>query len=57
MTLLGIVQNFAGLTAARFFLGLAEAGLYVSALLAERWYQRETEERTPKTKKSREPIL
>jgi MFS family permease len=27
-TLLGIVQNFRGLVAARFFLGVAEAGLY-----------------------------
>jgi MFS family permease len=28
MTLMGLVENFAGLLAARFFLGLAEAGLF-----------------------------
>jgi len=28
MTLMGIVHNFAGLAAARFFLGLAESGLF-----------------------------
>lgn len=28
MTLMGIVQNFQGLLSARFFLGVAEAGLY-----------------------------
>lgn len=28
MTLMGIVQNYSGLLAARFFLGIAEAGLY-----------------------------
>lgn len=28
MTLMGIVQNYSGLLAARFFLGVAEAGLF-----------------------------
>lgn len=28
MTLMGIVQNYHGLLAARLFLGIAEAGLY-----------------------------
>jgi MFS family permease len=28
MTLMGVVTNFGGLLAARFFLGLAEAGLF-----------------------------
>lgn len=28
MTLMGLVENFAGLLAARWFLGIAEAGLF-----------------------------
>lgn len=28
MTMMGLVTNFAGLVVARFFLGLAEAGLF-----------------------------
>ena len=31
MTLMGIVQNYAGLLAARFFLGITEAGLFPAA--------------------------
>lgn len=33
MTLMGIVQNYSGLLAARFFLGVAEAGLFPVSLL------------------------
>lgn len=43
MTLMGIVQNFSGLFAARFFLGIAEAGLYpgVSYFLTTYYCKRE----------------
>ncbi|KAJ2990123.1 hypothetical protein NUW58_g3109 [Xylaria curta] len=41
MTLMGIVQNFQGLVSARFFLGLAEAGLYPGcAYYLTMWYCR-----------------
>ena len=40
-TLLGVVQNFSGLVAARFFLGLAEAGLFPGvAYYLTAWYPR-----------------
>jgi len=39
MTLTGVVQNFAGLTTVRFFLGLFEAGFFPGAiLLISKWY-------------------
>ncbi|EKG15101.1 Major facilitator superfamily [Macrophomina phaseolina MS6] len=42
MTLMGIVQGFKGLLAARFFLGLTEAGLYPGATFyITTWYRRE----------------
>jgi MFS family permease len=38
MTLSGVVQNFAGLVATRFFLGLAEAGFFPGAVyLVGQW--------------------
>ena len=41
MTLMGIVKNFHGLLAARFFLGVAEAGLYPGvAYYITMWYIR-----------------
>lgn len=41
MTLMGIVSNKHGLYAARFFLGVAEAGLFPGATyLLTLWYQR-----------------
>jgi MFS family permease len=41
MTLMGIVQNFKGLLAARLFLGVAEAGLYPGvAYYITMWYMR-----------------
>ncbi|OQV05003.1 hypothetical protein CLAIMM_09807 [Cladophialophora immunda] len=41
MTLMGIVQNYAGLLAARFFLGLAEAGTFPAATyILTSWYCR-----------------
>ncbi|ORY57839.1 major facilitator superfamily transporter [Pseudomassariella vexata] len=41
MTLMGIVQNYRGLMAARFFLGVAEAGLYPGcAYYLTMWYCR-----------------
>lgn len=41
MTLMGIVQNAAGLQAARFFLGLAEGGLFPGLnFLLTNWYPR-----------------
>ncbi|CAO1632161.1 unnamed protein product [Sympodiomycopsis kandeliae] len=41
MTLMGIVQNAAGLQAARFFLGLAEGGLFPGInFLLTNWYPR-----------------
>ncbi|GES66619.1 MFS general substrate transporter [Aspergillus terreus] len=40
-TLMGIVQNYAGLVAARFFLGLTEAGLFPGlAFYVSLWYPR-----------------
>ncbi len=36
MTLMGLVENYSGLLAARWFLGLAEAGLFPGELLANR---------------------
>ncbi|GAA5998415.1 hypothetical protein JCM5350_005942, partial [Sporobolomyces pararoseus] len=42
MTLMGIVHNFEGLAAARFFLGLAESGLFPGiCLYLTCWYKRE----------------
>ncbi|KAL2024971.1 hypothetical protein VTK56DRAFT_3670 [Thermocarpiscus australiensis] len=42
MTLMGIVQNFAGLLSARIFLGVAEAGLFPGvAYYLTNWYKRE----------------
>lgn len=39
MTLMGVVQNFAGLCATRFFLGLFEAGFFPGAVyLVGQWY-------------------
>ncbi|KAJ4359015.1 hypothetical protein N0V95_002551 [Ascochyta clinopodiicola] len=39
MTLMGVVQNFGGLCAARFFLGLFEAGFFPGAIyLVGQWY-------------------
>lgn len=39
MTLMGVVQNFAGLCATRFFLGLFEAGFFPGAIyLVGQWY-------------------
>ncbi|KAJ5549003.1 hypothetical protein N7513_006237 [Penicillium frequentans] len=41
MTLTGVVQNYSGLLAARFFLGLAEAGLFPGlAFYISLWYPR-----------------
>jgi MFS family permease len=41
MTLMGLVDNYAGLLAARFFLGLTEAGLYPGAnYYLSCWYKR-----------------
>ncbi|KAL4922781.1 major facilitator superfamily domain-containing protein [Aspergillus aurantiobrunneus] len=41
MTLMGIVQNYSGLLAARFFLGLTEAGLFPGlAFYVSLWYPR-----------------
>lgn len=41
MTLMGIVQNFEGLLAARLFLGVTEAGLYPGvAYYITMWYIR-----------------
>ncbi|KAF2100193.1 MFS general substrate transporter [Rhizodiscina lignyota] len=41
MTLMGIVQSYSGLLAARFFLGVAEAGLFPGATyLLTLWYRR-----------------
>lgn len=41
MTLMGIVHNFSGLAAARFFLGVAEAGFFPAATyLLTIWYRR-----------------
>jgi len=41
MTLMGTVQNYSGLLPARFFLGLAEAGLYPGvAYYTTMWYCR-----------------
>ncbi|GAA6013507.1 hypothetical protein JCM11491_006104 [Sporobolomyces phaffii] len=42
MTLMGIVHNFEGLAAARFFLGLAESGLFPGlTLYLSMWYKRD----------------
>lgn len=42
MTLMGIVQNYSGLLAARFFLGVTEAGLFPGvAYYISEWYCRE----------------
>ncbi|CEQ40426.1 SPOSA6832_02025 [Sporobolomyces salmonicolor] len=42
MTLMGLVHNFAGLTAARFFLGLAESGLFPGiCFYLTMWYKRD----------------
>jgi MFS family permease len=39
MTVMGLVQNFAGLCATRFFLGLFEAGFFPGAIyLVGQWY-------------------
>lgn len=39
MTLMGLVQNLAGLCVARFFLGLFEAGFFPGAIyLTGQWY-------------------
>lgn len=39
MTLMGVVQNFGGLCATRFFLGLFEAGFFPGAIyLVGQWY-------------------
>lgn len=39
MTLMGVVQNFAGLCVARFFLGFFEAGFFPGAIyLVGQWY-------------------
>ncbi|KAI0485285.1 major facilitator superfamily transporter [Xylariaceae sp. FL0804] len=39
MTLTGLINNFSGLTATRFFLGLFEAGFFPGAiLLVSKWY-------------------
>ena len=41
MTLMGIVQGYGGLLAARFFLGVAEAGLFPAAsYILTTWYCR-----------------
>ncbi|ORY88077.1 hypothetical protein BCR35DRAFT_330289 [Leucosporidium creatinivorum] len=41
MTLMGIVHNFAGLTAARFVLGLTESGLFPGiCFFLSMWYKR-----------------
>lgn len=41
MTLMGIVQNYHGLLAARFMLGVAEAGFFPAATyLLTIWYRR-----------------
>ncbi|KAF2098495.1 MFS general substrate transporter [Rhizodiscina lignyota] len=41
MTLMGIVHNYSGLVAARFFLGMAEAGFFPAATyLLTIWYRR-----------------
>ncbi|ODV90603.1 hypothetical protein CANCADRAFT_2334 [Tortispora caseinolytica NRRL Y-17796] len=41
MTLFGVVQNYKGLWAARFFLGVAEAGFFPGAIYCLNiWYQR-----------------
>lgn len=41
MTLMGIVENFSGLAAARWFLGLAEAGLFPGInYYLSCWYKR-----------------
>jgi MFS family permease len=41
MTLMGIVHNFEGLAAARFFLGVAEAGLFPGVnYYLSCWYKR-----------------
>lgn len=41
MTLMGLVHNFAGLAACRFFLGLAESGLFPGiCLFLTLWYKR-----------------
>ncbi|KAK4056022.1 hypothetical protein OIO90_003017 [Microbotryomycetes sp. JL221] len=37
-TLMGVVQNHAGLVATRFFLGLAEAGLFPGVILLLTWW-------------------
>ncbi|GAA5847715.1 hypothetical protein JCM3766R1_000741 [Sporobolomyces carnicolor] len=42
MTLMGLVHNFAGLAAARFFLGLAESGLFPGlCLVFSFWWKRD----------------
>lgn len=42
MTLMGLVENFAGLMVARFFLGLTEAGLYPGVnYYLSCWYKRD----------------
>ncbi|KAK6367905.1 hypothetical protein LTS17_010057 [Exophiala oligosperma] len=42
MTMMGLVTNFAGLVVARFFLGLAEAGLFPgAAYYMSFWYRRD----------------
>ena len=41
MTLMGIVRNYQGLLAARFFLGVPEAGIFpASAYYITSWYTR-----------------
>jgi len=42
MTLMGIVQNYAGLLSARIFLGVTEAGLFPGvAYYLTNWYRRD----------------
>lgn len=38
MTLMGLVTNYAGLLACRWFLGLAEAGLFPVSAVARQWH-------------------
>lgn len=38
MTLMGIVRSYSGLLAARFFLGVAEAGLFPGCAVSNRFY-------------------
>lgn len=38
MTLMGIVRSYSGLLAARFFLGVAEAGLFPGCAVSNRLY-------------------